>query len=293
MNPAATGIDAHDAKGVANNASSFRSQGDTFAAQYIDEFGDASTGGSPSLTTAQVQKDVAAGLSIVSIFQTNGMSSAGGSTAYQTYLTRNQGAMDGTEAIESAEDLNQPPGSTIYFAFDFDPAAYGSAGSETALLKQVQTYVAQAAQVVTGAGYKIGFYGAGDTLAAVIRNSIGTAGYTPPAGAAGWLTQSYGWAGSNSGDANAAGWQIYQQYPSTTQNGVSVDVDKATTTNLGQWNCFVTGTLIRTVRGELAVEMLCVGDLVLTMSGERRPIRWIGKRSLRCDDHPNKRKVWP
>ncbi|MBY0297433.1 MAG: Hint domain-containing protein [Methylobacterium sp.] len=46
--------------------------------------------------------------------------------------------------------------------------------------------------------------------------------------------------------------------------------------------CFVSGTLIRTRRGDVPVEHLAIGDLALTASGDQRPIRWIGCTTLDC-----------
>jgi hypothetical protein len=44
--------------------------------------------------------------------------------------------------------------------------------------------------------------------------------------------------------------------------------------------CFTTGTLIRTARGEVAVEDLAVGELAVTASGLARRITWIGHRRI-------------
>jgi hypothetical protein len=51
-----------------------------------------------------------------------------------------------------------------------------------------------------------------------------------------------------------------------------------------QWNlstnepgCFCAGTLITTPAGQVAVESLAAGDLVLTADGRAMPVRWLGR----------------
>ena len=48
--------------------------------------------------------------------------------------------------------------------------------------------------------------------------------------------------------------------------------------------CFAGGTPIKTLRGEMPVERLRVGDLVLSFDDGYRPIRWIGSRRLSPGD---------
>ena len=44
--------------------------------------------------------------------------------------------------------------------------------------------------------------------------------------------------------------------------------------------CFVAGTMIRADRGDVPVERLHIGDMVLTCDEGMQPIRWIGQRTL-------------
>lgn len=61
--------------------------------------------------------------------------------------------------------------------------------------------------------------------------------------------------------------------------GASADSSSFTNENTGV-TCFTTGTAIRTLYGDVLIEDLSVGDMVITADNGPQPIRWIGKRTL-------------
>ncbi len=54
--------------------------------------------------------------------------------------------------------------------------------------------------------------------------------------------------------------------------------------------CFRAGTAIRTLDGDVPVEALGAGDVVVTAEGRGRPVTWVGSREVACDGRP---ELWP
>ena len=101
-----------------------------------------------------------------------------------------------------------------------------------------------------------------------------------------------------------AAFGLSASFPSTTMAPGSVTTNStsligtlnAQTNNVAVASapvCFCSGTLIRTVRGDVAVEALKIGDLVVTEAGAHRAIRWLGHRRTNCAAHPVPENVWP
>ena len=73
--------------------------------------------------------------------------------------------------------------------------------------------------------------------------------------------------------------------------GSSITFDNNTDTVV--FACFLRGTRIATPYGEVAVEDLRAGDMVLTLNKGRAPIRWIGRRVLDPLMIDRPRDAWP
>jgi hypothetical protein len=76
-------------------------------------------------------------------------------------------------------------------------------------------------------------------------------------------------------------------------SGFSSAIGPITLDIMADVTCFREGTRILTPDGEIAIEALRVGDTVLTIEGDARPIVWIGRRSVDCRRHPRPDRVWP
>jgi hypothetical protein len=57
--------------------------------------------------------------------------------------------------------------------------------------------------------------------------------------------------------------------------------------------CFADGTANETPQGPVAVDNLAIGDMVTTITGEMREVRWIGYRNVDCWHHPRPETVLP
>lgn len=57
--------------------------------------------------------------------------------------------------------------------------------------------------------------------------------------------------------------------------------------------CFAAGTRLAAVNGDIAIEDLREGDLVVTGAGEMKPIVWVGRSPVDCRRHPHPEQVRP
>ncbi|WP_082083956.1 glycoside hydrolase domain-containing protein [Paenibacillus beijingensis] len=153
------------------------------------------------LTRPEAEAISAAGMTIISVYETAANRPAGGAAA---------GANDGAAAYKEAVAIGQPAGSAIYFAVDYD--------ARSADYDAIEAYLKAAAAQI--GPYKAGVYGS----YTVIEEMAGR-------GAAAHFWQTYAWSrGRRSGRVN-----IFQYKNGQTVAGVQVDLNDSYG-NEGGWS---------------------------------------------------------
>jgi Hint domain len=57
--------------------------------------------------------------------------------------------------------------------------------------------------------------------------------------------------------------------------------------------CYLEGTNIKTINGECKVEALAIGDMLITVEGHVRPVKWVGRMSYKKTNRAWQRSVLP
>ena len=73
---------------------------------------------------------------------------------------------------------------------------------------------------------------------------------------------------------------LWAQVPDPATFVFPASIDMATLNSDPFVVCFLAGTHIATPKGQRTVEKLAIGELVLTASGDVRPVRWIGHKTI-------------
>jgi len=201
---------------TAATAAAFKRDGYAFVCRYLV----------PSTSWKALKKSEAdlisaAGLQIVSVFETTANRALGG---------RNAGRADGRTAVQIAKQVGQPEGSTIYFAVDFD-----------ALPSQMTTII----DYIRGANEATPAYDTGVYGSYAVVQAVRSAGACPK------FWQTYAW----SRGQVASGIHLYQydNGPSgqgNLINGIMVDLDESYGEE-GWWN-----TLAYMIKPEDANEII-------------------------------------
>lgn len=136
------------------------------------------------------------GMWVVSVYENGYPTTAG-------YFTAEQGTIDANRAVACAQAAQQPQGTPVYFAVDYDSNP-----------DDIRSYFEAAHPIVKAAGYVSGLYGNGTSIDAM--KADGLISY-------GWLSQSKGF----SGYEQELGKADIEQGPEGTVDGLDVDADTA------------------------------------------------------------------
>ncbi|MDI7860455.1 TIGR02594 family protein [Rhizobiaceae bacterium n13] len=144
---------------------------------------------SKCLTERELEALHAADLSVAVVFQQRG-----GADGNISDLNSANGVRDAERALELAAKLNQPHGSAIYFAVDWDYF-------RTSELRQIEPYFEEVRRLL-GNDYKLGVYGSG-TVGTHFQG-LGLADYI-------WLAGALGWSGTRRA-LERGNWTLFQKY---------------------------------------------------------------------------------
>ncbi len=95
------------------------------------------------------------------------------------------------------------------------------------------------------------------------------------------------------GSSTPTATQGWDRVKNVSVSGYMLDAVPKTEAELLNAACYCAGVRLLTDHGEVAVEALEVGDLVVTASGALRPIVWLGHRRIDISRHPDPAAVRP
>ena len=153
------------------------------------------------LTLPEAEALAGAGITIGVVYEDNPLTIS--------YFSNSRGHQDAVNAYNAALAINQPPGTAIYFAVDFDVAPADVSGSILDYFAGVNRGINDAAN--GNATYSIGVYGSG-LVCSQIKSNCPFVQYA-------WLAESPGWAGSKT----FSGWDVKQSIATVELCGLSVD----------------------------------------------------------------------
>lgn len=178
------------------------------------------------LTQDEVQECTEQGIKILSVFELSAGDMKGGADA---------GASHGALAYQEAQAIQQPEGTPIFFAVDFEASEND--------YDAIEQYLRAAKEQIPG--YKIGVYGSFYVVEEMARR-----------GAADYLWQTYAWSGGNI----PVSAHVYQHQNDTTLADISVDIDDFYTDEVA-WN-YNTQTPEQQLKEEPVMEEISVDEAI-------------------------------